>query len=193
MTDESQKGTLMSNTITNGNYYYTQSAYVQNAHYYSNQTIGSGDFQSAVLDKDEETPEISDAVAKEDTPAKKGYTRVITANIWNSGFGATQLADGKTAYSYQGVMQQFQIRIDVDGDTRKYTATGTDENGKEVEMKIYMTFDINQKQYVVVYEEGNEDELYPFIYDDEGNLYPVEDEEEMDMIDEVVSAYEEEN
>ena len=54
MTDESQKGTLMSNTITNGNYYYTQSAYVQSAHYYSNQTIGSGDFQSAVLDKDEE-------------------------------------------------------------------------------------------------------------------------------------------
>ncbi len=136
MTDESQKGTLMSNTITNGNYYYTQSAYVQSAHYYSNQTIGSGDFQSAVLDKDEETPEISDAVAKEDTPAKKGYTRVITANIWNSGFGATQLADGKTAYSYQGVMQQFQIRIDVDGDTRKYTATGTDENGNEFSKEI---------------------------------------------------------
>ena len=69
----------------------------------------------------------------------------------------------------------------------------TDENGKEVEMKIYMTFDANDKQYVVVYEEGKEDELYPFIYDDEGNLYPVEDEEEMQMIDEVVSAYEEEN
>lgn len=136
MTDESQKGTLMSNTITNGNYYYTQSAYVQSAHYYSNQTIGSGDFQSAVLDKDEKMPEISDAVAKEDTPAKKGYTRVITANIWNSGFGATQLADGKTAYSYQGVMQQFQIRIDVDGDTRKYTATGTDENGNEFSKEI---------------------------------------------------------
>ena len=69
----------------------------------------------------------------------------------------------------------------------------TDDNGKEVEMKIYMTFDANDKQYVVVYEEGKEDELYPFIYDDEGNLYPVEDEEEMQMIDEVVSAYEEEN
>ena len=136
MTDEPQKGTLMSNTITNGNYYYTQSAYVQSAHYYSNQTIGSGDFQSAVLDKDEETPELTDAVAKEDTPAKKGYTRIITANIWNSGFGATQLADGKTAYSYQGVMQQFQIRIDVDGDTRKYTATGTDENGNEFSKEI---------------------------------------------------------
>ena len=69
----------------------------------------------------------------------------------------------------------------------------SDENGKEVEMKIYMTFDANDKQYVVVYEEGKEDELYPLIYDDEGNLYPVEDEEEMQMIDEVVSAYEEEN
>ena len=68
----------------------------------------------------------------------------------------------------------------------------TDEDGKEVEMKILMTFEANQKKYVVVYDEKNEDELYPFIYDDEGNLFAVEDEEEMAMIDEVVSAYEEE-
>lgn len=68
----------------------------------------------------------------------------------------------------------------------------TDENGKEVEMKILMTFEANQKKYVVVYDEKNEDELYPFVYDDEGNLFAVEDEEEMAMIDEVVSAYEEE-
>ena len=32
-----------------------------------------------------------------------------------------------------------------------------------------------------------------FIMDDEGNLYPVDDPEELEMIDEVVSAYEEEN
>ena len=69
----------------------------------------------------------------------------------------------------------------------------TDDNGKEVEMKIYFTFDMNDKNYVVVYEEGNEDELYPFIYDDEGNLFPVESEEEMQLIEEVVTAYEEEN
>ena len=69
----------------------------------------------------------------------------------------------------------------------------TDENGKEIEMKIYLTFDANDKQYVVVYEQDKVDELYPLIYDDEGNLYPVEDEEEMSMIEEVVSAYEEEN
>ena len=68
----------------------------------------------------------------------------------------------------------------------------TDEDGKEVEMKILMTFEANQKKYVVVYDEKNEDELFPFVYDDEGNLFAVEDEEEMDMIDEVVSAYEEE-
>ena len=67
----------------------------------------------------------------------------------------------------------------------------TDEDGKEVEMKILMTFEANQKKYVVVYDEKNEDELYPFVYDDEGNLFVVEDEEEMAMIDEVVSAYEE--
>ena len=68
----------------------------------------------------------------------------------------------------------------------------TDEDGKEVEMKILMTFEANQKKYVVVYDEKNEDELYPFVYDDEGNLFAVEDEEEMAMIDEVDSAYEEE-
>ena len=57
----------------------------------------------------------------------------------------------------------------------------TDDDGKEIEMKIYFTFDANDKQYVIVYEEG---------YDDEGNIYPVEDEEEMEMIDEIVSGYE---
>ena len=68
-----------------------------------------------------------------------------------------------------------------------------DDEGKEVQMKIYLTFDANNKQYVVVYQEGNEDDLYPFIYDDEGNLYQVEDPEELQLIEEVVAAYEEEN
>lgn len=68
----------------------------------------------------------------------------------------------------------------------------TDENGKEVQMHIFLTFEANNKKYVVVYSDDNEDELYPFIYDDEGNLYQVETIEEMEMIDEVVGAYEEE-
>lgn len=69
----------------------------------------------------------------------------------------------------------------------------TDENGKEVEMKIYLTFDANDKKYVVVYSENNEDELYSFVYDDSGNLYQIESEEELKIVNEVVGAYEEEN
>ena len=68
-----------------------------------------------------------------------------------------------------------------------------DDEGNEVEMKIYFTFDANDKQYVLVYEIDNEDVLYPFVYDMEGNIYPVEDEEELEMIEEVRQAYEEEN
>ena len=68
-----------------------------------------------------------------------------------------------------------------------------DDKGKQVLMKIYLTFDANDKQYAVVYAQDNVDELYPFIYDDEGNLYPVENEDELSLIEEVVSAYEEEN
>ncbi|MBR5754912.1 MAG: DUF1292 domain-containing protein [Erysipelotrichaceae bacterium] len=68
-----------------------------------------------------------------------------------------------------------------------------DDEGNEVEMKIYFTFDANDKQYVLVYEIDNEDVLYPFVYDMEGNIYPVEDEEELEMIEEVRLAYEEEN
>ncbi len=68
----------------------------------------------------------------------------------------------------------------------------TDENGKEVEMKIYLTFESNYKKYVVVYTNDNENELFSFIYDDNGNLYQVESKEEMQMINEVIEAYEEE-
>ena len=68
-----------------------------------------------------------------------------------------------------------------------------DDLGNEVEMKIYFTFDANDKQYVVVYEIDHEDTLYSFTYDENANLYPVEDEEELTMIQEVIDAYEEEN
>ena len=69
----------------------------------------------------------------------------------------------------------------------------TDDNGKEIEMMIYFTLPADQndfgKNFVVVYNDDNEDELYPFIYDEEGNLYAVEEQEELEMIEEVVSAY----
>lgn len=65
----------------------------------------------------------------------------------------------------------------------------TDENGKEIEMNILFTFDANEKNYVICFEDGKEDEVYPFTYDDDGNLYVVEDEEELNMIDEVVASF----
>lgn len=67
-----------------------------------------------------------------------------------------------------------------------------DDSGKEVEMNILLTFEANDKSYVVVYETGKEDDVYAFIYDDDGNLFEVETQDELDMIQEVVSAYEEE-
>lgn len=65
----------------------------------------------------------------------------------------------------------------------------TDENGKEVEMNILFTFDANEKNYVVVYEGNNEDELYALTYDEEGNLFVVENEEELEMVQEVIDAF----
>ena len=62
--------------------------------------------------------------------------------------------------------------------------------GKEVEMKILLTFDANEKNYVVVHPKDNEDELYAFIYDDEGNLTEVSSEE-LELVNEVVTAFDE--
>lgn len=67
----------------------------------------------------------------------------------------------------------------------------TDENGKEIEMNILFTFDANDKNYVICFEDGKEDEVYPFSYDENGNLFIVEDEDELKMIDEVVASFDE--
>jgi len=72
--------------------------------------------------------------------------------------------------------------------------TIVDDDGKEMEMTILLTFtdDRTNKSYVVYYDAKNEDEETPLmasVYDDDGNLFPVEKEEEWDMIDEVVSAF----
>lgn len=71
--------------------------------------------------------------------------------------------------------------------------TITDEEGKSMEMNILFTFDVNENNYVICYLAGKEDEIYPFRYDEEGNLEVVEDEEELSMIDEVVAAFDEDD
>lgn len=65
----------------------------------------------------------------------------------------------------------------------------TDEDGREKVMQILFTFDMNEKKYVVVYEQNNEEDLYAFTYDEEGNLQVIDDEE-MEMVEEVISAFE---
>lgn len=65
----------------------------------------------------------------------------------------------------------------------------TDENGKEMEMNILFTFDANEKNYVICYEDGKEEDVYPFAYDEQGNLFLVEDEEELKIVDEVLASF----
>ena len=68
----------------------------------------------------------------------------------------------------------------------------TDEDGKETEMNILCTFDMEEHNYAVLYATDHEDDLYAFRYDEEGHLYAVEDEEELSIVQEVVGAFLEE-
>ena len=64
-----------------------------------------------------------------------------------------------------------------------------DDTGKEKEMCILFTFDMNEKNYAIVYEEGDPDTVYPFEYDSDGHLNAVEDEETLAEIEEIVAAF----
>ena len=67
-----------------------------------------------------------------------------------------------------------------------------DENGKEVEMNILFTFENEDTKYVITYKD-NEDEVFAFKYDEENNLYVVEDEEEIKLVNEVLEAFDKES
>lgn len=69
-----------------------------------------------------------------------------------------------------------------------------DEHGNEQEMEILFTFDDDSrnKKYVVFKHPGEDDEVFASIYDEAGNLLPIETQEEWDMIEEVIGAFEDE-
>lgn len=70
-----------------------------------------------------------------------------------------------------------------------------DENGKEVAMEILFTFENEEKgkKYVLFTDPNKEDgETFASCYDDEGNLSPIETEEEWAMVEEVLGAFVEE-
>lgn len=71
-----------------------------------------------------------------------------------------------------------------------------DENGKEIAYDILFTFENEQtnKQYVVFVDPNDEEgEVFASCYDDEGNLLPIETEEEWEMVEEVIGAFNEED
>lgn len=71
-----------------------------------------------------------------------------------------------------------------------------DENGNEKRMTILFTFDneVTKKQYVVFQDlEQDEDEVYASAYDENGQLLPIETDEEWQMVEEVINTFVEDN
>lgn len=64
----------------------------------------------------------------------------------------------------------------------------TDEEGNEHRAQIILTFEYEDRNYVLLREEGDES-VYAFTYDDEGNMYAVETEEELEYCEEVLDAF----
>lgn len=68
----------------------------------------------------------------------------------------------------------------------------TDENGEEKKMTILFTFDSEDfgKQYVVFFDPENENgEMYASAYNEDGDLLPIDTEEEWDMVEEVINTF----
>jgi uncharacterized protein YrzB (UPF0473 family) len=71
-----------------------------------------------------------------------------------------------------------------------------DEDGNEEEFEVLFTFDVDEtdKKYMMLIPvDGNPevDEVYPFRYEEEGDdlqLYPIEDDEEWDMVEETFNT-----
>lgn len=71
-----------------------------------------------------------------------------------------------------------------------------DEYGNEVKMEILFTFEDESrgKKYVLFMEPENESgEVFASAYDDQGNLLPIETDEEWAMIEEVLGAFQDED
>ena len=76
----------------------------------------------------------------------------------------------------------------------KYLYVTTDD-GKKLKFKILFTYHSNnyEKDYVIFYDEKDEENVLVYSYDEEHNLYEIEDEEEFKELEEVLEAYDEEH
>lgn len=68
-----------------------------------------------------------------------------------------------------------------------------DDEGQEHLMEILFTYEHEErnKKYVFFYDPNNEEEVLVMSYNDEGELFPVDDDEEYEEIEEVFNAFEE--
>lgn len=70
-----------------------------------------------------------------------------------------------------------------------------DENGESKEMQILFTFmdERSEKNYVVFVDPNEEesDEIFASGYTSDGNLIPIETDEEWEMVNEVLAAFQE--
>lgn len=65
----------------------------------------------------------------------------------------------------------------------------TDENNSTQEFNILFTYEHLDNKYVFCFKDGDEDTILPFKYDEHGNAYIVDDEDELASLDEVLSSY----
>ena len=70
----------------------------------------------------------------------------------------------------------------------------TDPDGNEFEVEIVLTFDSPEGKHFVLFKDPNDEDenVYPYAYDDEGNMFIVDDEKELEMCEEVLGAFEDE-
>ncbi|NLY62258.1 MAG: DUF1292 domain-containing protein [Erysipelothrix sp.] len=69
----------------------------------------------------------------------------------------------------------------------------SDELGNEVKMQLLFTFENEGSKYVLYFDpEVDSGDVFASKYDEDNNLEPIENEEEWDMIEEVLGAFEDE-
>ncbi len=67
-----------------------------------------------------------------------------------------------------------------------------DDDGNEMTYRILFTYDNEDRgcSYVLFFAPESEDEIIALRYDEEGNLFDIESDEEFDEIEEVLEAFE---
>ena len=80
-------------------------------------------------------------------------------------------------------------------DLDEKTMTVVDAEGKEHLLQILFTYEHEErgKKYVFFYDEENPEEVIAMEYNDDGELFEIESDEEYEEVEEVFNAFMEEN